>query len=422
MSADPSTPIPVTDRLVIDFDHYSPEYRDNWPAICDENLAKCPVAHSPHHGGFWVVSDYVSVTRVMRDDTAFASIHHAEDPDTERPDDGTPRWPVARVATEFDPPLHSRYRRLLNPYFAPTAADELEPFVRQTVDALLDRVCASGRIDFVRDLGNPVPMLAVMKLVGLPLEHWQRYAEPLHGLLAFPTGGAEHRRCVAAVEQLGVELRALVPARREQPGEGLLGALARATVEDRRLTDDEVAQVALLVLQGGVDPTTALLGNALAWLAEHPDQRQRLIDRPPLLEHATEEFLRAFTPVPALARTATADVRLAGQQLRAGDRVLMSFAAANRDPDVFPDPGEVKLDRAPNPHTSFGLGLHRCIGSNLARSWFRLMLGRVLERMPDYTVDRAAARRYESIGIVNGFVDLPATFTPSEPVGASLPG
>jgi cytochrome P450 len=159
----------------------------------------------------------------------------------------------------------------------------------------------------------------------------------------------------------------------------------------------------------------------LWWLEEHPEQRQRLIDEPALMEHATEEFLRVFTPVPALARTATTDVELGGQQLCEGDRVLMSFAAANRDPAVFDEPDEAKLDRFPNPHTSFGLGIHRCIGSNLARSWFQLMLRGVLDRMPDYTIDRGAARRNHSIGIINGFINMPATFTPSEPRGVALP-
>jgi cytochrome P450 len=421
MSADPSVDIRRDHPLTVEFDHHTPEYRDNWPELCDANLAKCPVAHSDSHGGFWVISDYASLTRVSRDDAVFTSTHNLADPGDPRQGVTIPPGPTRQVPMELDPPSYNAYRRLLNPYFSPDAAEAAEPFVRQAVDAFLDRVCASGRIDFVRDLGNPVPTLAAMRLVGLPLADWQRYAEPLHGVVSYPSGGPEHRRCLDALRQLGGVLGALVPRSREEPAVGLLGGLARATVDGRPLPDDEVVLIALLVLQGGVDTTTALLANALWWLAEQPEQRQRLIDQPALMEHATEEFLRVFTPVPALARTATRDVQLAGQQLRDGDRVLMSFAAANRDPDVFPDPTEVKLDRFPNPHTSFGLGIHRCIGSNLARSWFQLMLRGILDRMPDYTIDRAAARRNESIGVVNGFVDLPATFTPSEPLGVALP-
>jgi cytochrome P450 len=421
MSVDPSVDIHLHAPPTIDFDHYTAEYRDNWPEICDTNLATCPVARSTSHGGFWLVSDYASLTRVIRDDSAFTSTHNMADPDDPRQGIVIPPNPMLQVPMEFDPPIYNVYRRMLNPYFSPTAAKEAEPFVRQAVDAFLDRASASGRIDFVLGLGNPVPALATMRLVGLPLDDWQRFAEPMHGVVSFPAGGPDYQRCIGALQQLGGVLGKLVPRLRDEPAEGLLSGLASATVDGKPLSDDEIVLIALLVMQGGVDTTTALLANTLWWLEEHPEHRRRLIDQPAMMEHATEEFLRVFTPVPALARTATKDVHLGGQQLRAGDRVLMSFAAANRDPDIFPDPAEVQLDRFPNPHTSFGLGIHRCIGSNLARSWFQLMLRGVLDRMPDYTIDRTAARRNESIGIVNGFVNMPATFTPSAPLGVALP-
>lgn len=403
------------------FDHYTTEYRDNWPEIVDTNLAKCPVARSDAYGGFWVVSDYASVSRVIRDDAAFTSVHNMDDPSDPRQGIVIPPNPMLQVPMEFDPPIYNVYRRMLNPYFSPTAARAMEPFVRQAVDAFLDRSCASGRIDFVRDFGNPVPALATMRLVGLPPDDWQTYAEPMHGVVSFPAGSPEYLRCIDALRQLGGALGALVPRLRTEEADGLLGGLAKATIRDKPLPDDEIVLIALLVMQGGVDTTTALLANALCWLQEHPEERGRLSERPELLEHATEEFLRIFTPVPALARTATRDVTLGGQEIRAGDRVLMSFAAANRDPAIFDDPGEARLDRFPNPHTAFGLGIHRCVGSNYARSWFQLMLRGVLDRMPDYVVDRAAARRNESIGIINGFVDLPATFTPTTPRDVPLP-
>ncbi|WP_213455978.1 cytochrome P450 [Rhizomonospora bruguierae] len=403
------------------FDHYTTGYRDNWQRIADENLARCPVARSDAYGGFWVVSDHASLSRVIRDDETFTSTHNMADPSDPRQGIVIPPNPMLQVPMEFDPPIYNAYRRMLNPYFSPTAARAMEPFVRQAVDAFLDRACASGRIDFVRDLGNPVPALATMRLVGLPLDDWETYAEPMHGIVSFPAGGPEYLRCMAALQQLGGALGALVPRLRTERADGLLSGLCRATVDGKALPDGEVVLIALLVMQGGVDTTTALLANTLWWLDEHPAQREQLAGKPELLEHATEEFLRLFTPVPALARTATKDVTLGDQEIRAGDRVLMSFAAANRDPAVFEDPGTARLDRFPNPHTAFGLGIHRCIGSNFARSWFQLMLRGVLDRMPDHRIDRAAARRNESIGIINGFVDLPATFTPGEPRGVELP-
>jgi cytochrome P450 len=421
MSVDPSVDSSTDTPPGIDFDHYTPEYRDNWREISDRNLSRCPVARSTTYGGFWLVSDYANLSRVIRDDATFTSTHNMTDPGDPRQGVTIPPNPMLQVPMEFDPPLYNVYRRMLNPYFSPTAARAAEPFVRQAVDAFLDKVCATGRVDFVLDVGNPVPALATMKLVGLPLDDWQTFAEPMHGVVSFPAGGPEYLRCIGALQQLGGALGALVPRLRTEPADGLLSALAKATVNGAPLPDEEVVLVALLVMQGGVDTTTALLANTLWWLERHPEQRRRLIDEPALMEHATEEFLRTFTPVPALARTTTADVEIGGQRLHAGDRVLMAFAAANRDPAFFDDPGEVKLDRFPNPHVSFGLGIHRCIGSNLARSWFQIMLRGVLDRMPDYTVDRTAARRNESIGIINGFINMPATFTPSEPRGVALP-
>lgn len=403
------------------FDHYTQEYRDNWPAIVDENLAKCPVARSDAYGGFWVVSDYASLGRVIRDDATFTSEHNMADPSDPRQGIVIPPNPMLQVPMEFDPPVYNAYRRMLNPYFSPPAARAMEPFVRQAADALLDRVCAGGRIDFVKDFGNPVPALATMRLVGLPLDDWETYAEPMHGIVSYPAGGPEYLRCMAALQQLGGALGALVPRLRTEAADGLLSGLAKAIVDGKPLPDGEVVLIALLVMQGGVDTTTALLANTLWWLDEHPAERKQLAERPELLEHATEEFLRIFTPVPALARTATRDVTLGGQEIRAGDRVLMSFAAANRDPAIFDDPAEARLDRFPNPHTAFGLGIHRCIGSNYARSWFQVMLRAVLERVPDFAVDREAARRNDSIGIINGFVNLPATFTASQPRGVELP-
>ncbi|SDY37649.1 Cytochrome P450 [Micromonospora pattaloongensis] len=421
MSVDPSVDTGAGAPPSIEFDHYSPQYRDNWQQIADENLARCPVARSGTYGGFWLVSDYASVSRVIRDDATFTSTHNMDDPSDPRQGIVIPPNPMLQVPMEFDPPLYNVYRRMLNPYFSPPAARALEPFVRQAVDALLDKVCATGRMDLVLDLGNPVPALATMKLVGLPLDDWERFAEPMHGIVSHPAGGPEYLRCMNALQELGNALGALVPGLREREADGLLSGLAKATVNDQPLSDGEVVLIALLVMQGGVDTTTALLANTLWWLEEHPEQRQRLIEEPALLEHATEEFLRIFTPVPALARTVTEDVVVGGQQMCAGDRVLMSFSAANRDPEVFDDPAEARLDRFPNPHASFGLGIHRCIGSNFARSWFQIMLRGVLDRMPDYAIDRDATRRNESIGIINGFFNMPATFTPSEPRGVPMP-
>jgi cytochrome P450 len=213
----------------------------------------------------------------------------------------------------------------------------------------------------------------------------------------------------------------LVSERRSRPQDDLASVLATATVNGEPLPDAHVLAMCGLVAAGGVDTTTALTANALHWLHANPGHRRRLIEDPGLIPVAVEEFLRYFSPVQMMARTATRDVELGGQPIRAGDRLLLSFAAANRDPSIFTDPADLILDRTPNRYISFGNGVHRCVGSHLARVQATVMLEEILKRMPDYAIDDAQAVRYPTIGAINGYIDLPATFTPSAPVGMPFP-
>jgi len=183
----------------------------------------------------------------------------------------------------------------------------------------------------------------------------------------------------------------------------------------------ELLGVLALLIGGGFDTTTALTAHALEWLSEHPAERTLLsAQRDQLLDSATEEFLRFFTPAPGDGRTISADCVIAGQEFKEGERLWLSWAMANRDPQVFPNPHEVDLARQGNRHTSFGLGIHRCIGSNMARMVFKRMLVAVLDRMPDFVCDPDGAVHYDTIGVIQGMKHLPATFTPGPRIGAGL--
>ena len=173
-------------------------------------------------------------------------------------------------------------------------------------------------------------------------------------------------------------------------------------------------------LGGGVDTTSGMLSHTFAYLDEHPEHRARLRDDPDFLRLGTEEFLRWVSPIRMLARTVTKDTELGGQQLRAGDRVNVSFSAANRDEAMFDDPDTVVLDRFPNRHAGFGIGIHRCLGSNLARVVFQIVLRQILTRMPDYRIDRARAESYQTLSIVNGWVTIPSFFSPGTRQGSGL--
>jgi cytochrome P450 len=176
-----------------------------------------------------------------------------------------------------------------------------------------------------------------------------------------------------------------------------------------------------LVIGGGFDTTTALTAHSMEWLSQHPDHRERLSrERDTLLDSATEEFLRYYTPAPGDGRTFSDDVELEGTQFKEGERLWISWAMANRDPSVFHEPNKVLMDRKGNRHFSFGLGVHRCIGSNVARTVFKSMLTALLDRMPDYVCDPEGTVHYETIGVIQGMRNLPATFTPGSRLGAGL--
>jgi cytochrome P450 len=208
---------------------------------------------------------------------------------------------------------------------------------------------------------------------------------------------------------------------REHPRPGIIDALNRIRIDGEPPSDIELIGMLSLVIGGGFDTTTALTAHSLEWLSNHPDERDRLSrERDDLLGPATEEFLRFYTPAPGDGRTIAEDTEIDGVHLKEGERLWLSWAMANRDPSVFANPNEIVLDRKGNRHFSFGLGVHRCIGSNLARIVFKSMLTAVLDRMPDYRCDPEGTVHYETIGVIQGMQHLPATFTPGHRLGAGL--
>jgi len=212
-----------------------------------------------------------------------------------------------------------------------------------------------------------------------------------------------------------------IAARKAEPRDDLIGHLVAARVEGEPLRDEDIHQIIVNVLFGGVDTTTALTSHTLFHLWQHPDQRERLKNDRDLLKVAREEFVRFFTPSHGSARTSQQDCCIAGQQISAGDLLYIIFASANRDAEVFEQPDEIDIERFPNRHLGFGAGIHRCIGSFMARMMFEEMMNAVLDRLPDYEVDAEAATRYPTISPINGWVNMPIRFTPGVPSGSSPP-
>jgi cytochrome P450 len=253
--------------------------------------------------------------------------------------------------------------------------------------------------------------------LGLPVKDWRRYSAALHAVLANRPGSAEHAEAVTShLPWITAQIRAEIARRRAEPGDGLVDWILGHGISD----DDAYSMVELLI-SGGVGTTGSLVSQALVHLSEHPEQRRELQESPDLLERAVEEFLRAFSPTQALARTVTRDTELAGCPLRTGDRVLLAWASANRDPAAFERPDEVDIHRWPNRHAGFGIGVHRCAGAHLGRAMARELIGQVITRMPDYKVDLDALVAYPSQGVNSGWRRIPTTFTPGPRLGEELP-
>jgi cytochrome P450 len=401
------------ERVVFDFDQHSPEYQSGYPQVSHAVREKSSMVWSERHGGYWVVADRNLIGELAKhpellsnDHDGFGERHGYAGVAIPSPKERTSRGGFL----EMDPPLQLEYRHVLNPYLSPSAVERWRPMVTELSRACIDEVLESGRIDFVDDLANIVPAVLTMGMLGLPLVDWVIYCEPAHAMVFTPPTSPDFQRVLEGNRRMHARLGQERDDARVTPRQGMVKALIDAQAAGAPFTDADVEGTLALLIGGGFDTTTALTSHALDWLEQHPEQRRRLRDDPGFMDTATEEFVRYVSPAQGGGRTVTQDCVVGGHHLQEGDRVWMAFALANHDPAVFEDPDEIILDRFPNKHAAFGLGVHRCIGSNLARMTFKTMLGQVLNDLPEYRILREGIVRYEDIGTINGYQHLPATF------------
>ena len=403
-------------RIVVEFDHTSPEHARASEQITRELREHHPVAYTESNGGHWIITGYSGFAAAMHNEQVFSSRHETRvDAGIRFKGVNIPEAPYQNALVEMDPPEWNVFRKILNPLFSPPAIEKLEGRLLEFTTSCIDRHIESGAIDFVIDLANPVPAVAILALLGLPIDDWERYAAPAHEVVYTRPGTPEFQQAVESQGWMFEAIAEAIAERRKHPRSDSLSAIIAADVNGRTLTDEEIVSLLGTVINGGVDTTTSLLANAVEHLDRDRDLRAQLIAHPQLIPSATEEFLRYFSPVQAFARTVAQETQLDGMTLRRGDRALMCFGAVNRDRSEFPDADTFLVDRVPNRHVAFGLGKHRCIGSTLARTEFAIVLRQILERMPDYELDRDQTTRYPSIGIVNGYITMPGTFSPGPP-------
>ncbi|MBW0016649.1 MAG: cytochrome P450 [Mycobacterium sp.] len=415
----------VNADVVVDFDHHSDEFNLDQLAINAELRQKCPVAWNQNHGGFWFLTSYEAVSQSARDGDTFAHKYEPNSGDgidyqgemgVPRPD-GQPALGIGEV----DGPYHLALRHALAPFFSPGAVQRMRPFMEQSAHWFLDRRITDGRMDLVLDYASPVPAILTMRLMGLPYDNWQLYANLFHSVMAVPQDSPEYASAIAEVPAMMQGVLEFAAARRTEARDDLTSFLIRFEFEGERLSDEQLLNILWNLIAGGVDTTTSQTALTLLYLGTHPELRRQLIKHPELYRTATDEFLRYFSVNQQLSRTVTRDVVVGGQQLRRNDRVVVSWLAANHDEREFDRPDEIMLDRAPNRHVAFGLGPHRCIGSHLARLMSEVMVKAVLDRIPDYRVDRDGVDHYLGNPSMTGLGKLPVTFQPGIDLATSAP-
>lgn len=320
-----------------------------------------------------------------------------------------------RSMIHMDPPDHTRLRGLVNKAFTPRAVDLMAERIQGIVDELLGAVQGRGRMDVIRDLAYPLPVMVIAEMLGVPPEDRDRFKQ-WSDEISVVLGGdvtalseAVLRRVVEARNELVDYFRAVVTQRRKEPGDDLLTALVRAEEGGGRLTEDELYSTAILLLIAGNETTTNLIGNGLLALLRYPDQQRRVWDDPELVAPAVEEMLRYDSPVQMTTRMAKVDLEMHSAKISQGQWIYLILAAANRDPAQFPEPDRFDVGRADNKHIAFGAGPHFCLGSPLARLEAQLTFRTLRRRYPGLRLG-AESPEYRNNFNLRGLKALPVVF------------
>jgi cytochrome P450 len=307
-----------------------------------------------------------------------------------------------------DPPEHKPAKQLLLPPFTPDAMKKLEPRVRAICNELIDGFIADGKCDAAARYTKHIPVRAIAHMLGIPEKDSDLFINWIHEILEL--GIKDNEIFLRGIREMGEYFAGHIEERKKHPTDDLISTLMNARDKDGQPLSDEHVQGSLrLLLIAGIDTTWSAIGSSLWHLAKTPADRERLVAEPALMQSAVEELLRAYSPV-TMAREVMKETVISGCPVKPGNMVLLSFPAANRDPAVFPDADKVLIDRKENRHAAFGLGIHRCVGSNLARMEMTVALEEWLKRIPDFGLDPAGQVKW-SEGTVRGPRQLPMLFS-----------
>ena len=393
-----TTPLPA-------FDHHAPDHHALWTRQTDAMRADGgEVGWTDANGGHWIVVGHDAVRRAASDWQTFSSLHDPTGGCPYAKGIGIPPFDFPLILSESDPPRQLRLRILEMPFFQPAKIRARTAVVQRHIDDAFAAMPAIDEMDLFRDLAMPVVAKTTMEVVGIDLARWTEFTLGIHGVATGPSFDL-----AADIDRVHAMLLDLVRERRRDPRDDIASALVRGEVLGRSLDDGEVLSMLSALVLGGFDTTSSLITSGLIWLDANRACHPSLLADDALLLNAVDEFLRLWAPSLGGGRNVTRDVDFGGRAMKRGDRVLLSWAAANRDPAVFDAPHAVRIDR-PNAsrHYTFGIGPHRCLGSELARLIGRMTIGAVLRAFPGYRIRADELVRFRSKGFVVGWSRVPA--------------
>lgn len=401
-------------EIALDFDLADPPegfVEDPFP-VYDALLAHAPVLPQPD--GSVLLSRYADLDRIYRDTKTYSS----DKTEAFKPKfgAGAPLYEHHTTSLVFsDPPLHTRVRKIMTSALTPRAIARMEPGLVETVDHLLDAMTEKDQVDLIEDFASSIPIQIIGNLLDVPMDErgpLRDWSLAILGALEPALSQDELDRGNRAVEEFKVYLEDLIARRRAKPGDvetDVLTRLIRGEGADGTLSEIELIQNCIFILNAGHETTTNLIGNGLALLNDHPDQKARLLADPDLIQPAVEEMLRFRSPNQFGNRETTEEVEIGGLTIAAGTNLHLCIGAANRDPEVFDHPELFDITRKPNKHLAFAGGPHVCVGLTLARLEGRIAIGRLLNRFPGYRIvdgrvpgGRIRFRGYASLPAVLG--------------------
>ncbi|MGD0055207.1 MAG: cytochrome P450 [Acidimicrobiales bacterium] len=374
-----SEKLPVED-FATDWDHSDPQWvHDPYP-IWDDLRGRCPVAHTERYQGGWFPSTHEAVSQIANDTVNFTS--RAVIIGNGRPDETDAPAPIGGAPPiTSDPPFHQIARRLILPAFAPAPVNELEPRIRSLCSDLLDRLEGHEIVNGGSEYAQFIPPVVISRMLGFPEADEDRFREFVHIVIGGIDHSAEER--FEEFQPIIEYFTAQIEDHQVNPRDDLTSYLLDVEVGGEKLSLEHVFGTMILILIAGIDTTWSAIGSALWHLAKTPEDLARLVNEPDLMATAIEEFLRFYAPV-TMARLVNKDMEYLGCPMKEYDWILLGFPAANRDPTVFKDADKFIIDRLENRHLAFGLGIHRCAGSNLARMELRVAIEEFIKRFPRF--------------------------------------